>query len=113
MNKVKVKPLSANRTYRGTRSKPYDYRKYEKELLAALPNIKVAKRGNLKLDLIVHYSNPRADIDNFIKPFLDILQKKYSFDDNRVYLLTATKEIVPKGEEAVSFSLKAIRKKKK
>jgi len=50
-------------------------------------------------------SNKGFDLDNSLKPFIDILQKKYGFNDNRIYSITAMKRIVPKGEEFISFDI--------
>lgn len=109
---VKVKPLSANRAYSGRKHKSHEYKKYERDMLASLPDLKLPKKDHLQVKFIVYYSNPRADLDNFIKPLLDIMEKKYGFNDNRIYFLTAMKEIVAKGEEGVSFEIKALRKKR-
>jgi deoxycytidylate deaminase len=44
-------------------------------------------------------------IDNFIKPFLDILQMKYGFNDKQIYKLSVLKEIVNKGSEGITFKI--------
>ena len=40
-----------------------------------------------------------------VKPFLDILQSHYGFNDNRIYIIEMTKVKVPKTEEYVAFDL--------
>lgn len=55
--------------------------------------------------MVVYYSNKRSDIDNCLKPFIDVLQKRYGFDDNRIYRIRITKVIVPKGSENIAFRL--------
>jgi Holliday junction resolvase RusA-like endonuclease len=61
--------------------------------------------GDLEVHIQVGFSNKNADLDNVAKPFLDILQKRYRFNDSRVYVLNMYKKIVPKGEEYIAFSI--------
>ena len=68
----------------------------------------VVPEGKLKLELTFGFSSKASDIDNPVKPFQDILQKKYDFDDKMIYTLIVHKEIVPKGEEFISFTLTGI-----
>jgi len=67
-----------------------------------LPKIYIPK-GDLHIHVHVCFSNKASDVDNVAKPFIDILQKKYKFNDNRVYKLSMTKEIVLKSEESIQF----------
>lgn len=105
---VAVKPLSVNKCTQGRKVKSWAYRQYERDVLAQLPRTRIPRKNNLELILEVYYSNKCADLDNCIKPFLDILQKRYAFDDRRVYRIVANKHIVPKGEEGISFHIKEI-----
>lgn len=101
-----VKPLSANKAFLGKKIRTYDYNKYRKVLLEELPtNVRIPRSGNLYLDMVVYYSNKASDIDNCLKPFIDILQEKYNFNDNRIYLLRVRKEIVKKGNEGIRFQI--------
>jgi Holliday junction resolvase RusA-like endonuclease len=102
--KVKIKPLSINQAWQGRRFKSRSYIKYERDLLLLLPSIEIPQ-GEMSIDFVIGYSNKLSDIDNFLKPFQDILQKKYSFNDNRIYKITIEKEIVKKGEEFISFQV--------
>lgn len=104
MTKVNIKALSSNACWRGRRFKTPEYEVYERELSFKLPNI-VIPEGKLLVKLEVGYSRASSDIDNFIKPLLDILQKKYKFNDNRIYELEASKVIVPKGQEFIKFEI--------
>lgn len=61
--------------------------------------------GDLELHIQIGVSNRGFDIDNAVKPFLDILQKKYGFNDNRIYSLNVSKRITPKGCEFISFDI--------
>lgn len=104
---VGIKPLSANQAYCGKKVKTAKYRKYECDLLMALPNIDIPS-GELGLRVVVSYSSSRSDIDNCLKPFIDILQKRYDFNDNRIYKLIVTKKIVAKGDDSISFSIEGL-----
>jgi Holliday junction resolvase RusA-like endonuclease len=70
-----------------------------------LPLLNISKKIKLSVSMVVYYSNKRSDIDNFIKPFLDILQTKYGFDDKQIYKLSVVKEIVAKGNEGITFKI--------
>lgn len=104
MVNIKIKPLSVNRCWQGRRFKTKDYDVYERELMYRLPK-KVIPAGKLYLYLRIGFSSKASDLDNSIKPILDILQKKYGFDDKRVYRIDATKVDVKKGEEFIEFEI--------
>lgn len=105
MHLVKIKPLSVNEVWRGRRFKTPAYTRYERDLLLILPKMSVPEVGPLELTLDFGFSAKTADWDNPIKPFVDVLQKKYGFNDSRVYKSTVTKSIVKKGAEFIRFSL--------
>lgn len=107
MQTVKIKPLSVNQAWQGKRFKTPEYKRYEKDLLLILPHLTVPD-GELHLTLELGFSSKQADWDNPIKPFVDILQKKYGFNDSRIYTATVTKQIVKKGSEYIRFSIKKI-----
>lgn len=100
-----LKPLSANQAFCGAKTKTYTYRKYEGHLLRTLPPLDFPKDQPLELRVVVYYSSRASDLDNALKPFIDVLQKKYNFNDNRIYRLRATKVMVKKGEENIAFKL--------
>ena len=53
-------------------------------------------------------SNRGADLDNVIKPVLDTYQSIYDeFNDNKVYKIKLTKDIVQKGEEYLDVKIYA------
>ena len=108
MNKVNIKPLSINKAWQGKRFKTRNYKLYEEELFLILPNINIDNNKKLKIYFIVGYSNKLSDIDNFLKPFIDIMQKKYNFNDRNIYELNIKKEIVEKGHEFVKFYIEEI-----
>ena len=102
--KIKIKPLTVNQAWQGKRFKTPKYKAYEKELLLLLPdNQEIPDDLHLRLYIDAGFSNKLSDIDNIAKPFIDVLQKKYGFNDSRIYELHLSKQIVKKGEEYISF----------
>lgn len=57
------------------------------------------------LTLHVGFSNKASDLDNVCKPFIDVLQKTYRFNDKTIYKMVLSKEIVPKGREFLDWTL--------
>lgn len=45
--------------------------------------------------------NTLFDIDNCLKPLIDVLQKKYGFNDRNINTLTVKKTVVKKGKEYI------------
>ena len=105
--KIKTKPLSVNQCWRGRRFKTDKYKSYEKELLYKLPSLKVPE-GKLKVSLVFGLSSKLADIDNPVKAFIDILQKKYLFNDRDIYEMNLKKVDVKKGDEFISCDIKEL-----
>lgn len=104
MHKIPIKPLSVNAVWRGQRFKTPAYTKYEKDCFKILPKIDIPE-GELSLYLEFGQSNSRADIDNGIKPVLDIFCKAYGFDDCRIVEMSVRKKKVEKGAEYVLFNI--------
>lgn len=102
--RIKVKPLSVNECWQGKRFKSVDYKRYEQELLYTLKPLTIPE-GKLKVHYTFGVSSKNADIDNPVKPFQDILQKKYDFKDNRIYKIVIDKVDVGKGEEFIEFEI--------
>ena len=102
--KIEIKPLSVNQCWQGRRFKTKKYKAYEAELLAKLPAMSVSK-GFLSVQIVFGFSNKLSDIDNGLKPLLDILQKKYKFNDRDIYHLEVSKEIVKKGNEFIKIKI--------
>ena len=101
---LKVKPLSVNEAWQGRRFKTEKYISYEEILLYMLPKIQVPA-GKLKLKIVFGMSSKASDIDNPVKPFIDILQKKYGFNDKNIYKLEVEKQDVEKEQEFTEFEL--------
>lgn len=106
--KININPLSVNKAFKGRKFKTEDYKIYEKEILYLLPAFKVPK-GQLFVTLFFGFSSKLKDIDNPVKLFIDILQKKYNFNDRDIFKLHIDKEIVPKGKEYIKFNIKKIK----
>lgn len=105
MTRIDIKPLSVNQAWQGRRFKTPLYKQYERDLLLLLPGNIVVPDGELKLEVEVGFSSKASDLDNAIKPFQDVLQKKYGFDDKNIIHFVATKIIVPKGQEYIKFRI--------
>lgn len=105
--KKNIKPLSVNDSWQGKRFKTPKYKSYERELLLILPNYPKGKKmpDMIRIEFVFGFSSKGSDIDNPVKPLLDILQKKYRFNDSNVWELEVFKKIVPKGEEYFQFQI--------
>lgn len=108
MQILNIKPLSVNEVWQGKRFKTPAYKRYERDLMLMLPPMALPETGNLSLTLEFGFSSKAADWDNPIKPFVDVLQKKYGFNDSRIYKSVVSKRIVRKGAEFISFKLEGI-----
>ena len=104
--KINIKPLSVNQCWQGKRFKTPKYKSYEYNLIMLLDNNLKIPKGLLHLVVKFGLSNKLNDIDNGLKPFIDILQKKYGFNDRDIYKLEVEKVIVPKGQEFIEFEIK-------
>jgi Holliday junction resolvase RusA-like endonuclease len=102
--KINIKPLSVNQCWQGKRFKTKDYVKYESDVLLMLPKIQLP---DAPFTVVLNFgvSSPLADIDNPVKPILDILQKKYGFNDRDINWLLINKQIVKKGNEFIEFEI--------
>lgn len=99
-----VKPLSVNEAWQGRRYKTDKYQRYERDLLFLLPRTKLPPPP-LKIYYEFGFSNGRSDYDNPCKPLGDILQKKYGFDDNAIYLAVIRKVVVSRGKEYIKIRI--------
>ena len=88
----------------GRRFKTQAYKKYEADLLEILPELSIPK-GPLEVVYIFGVSNSVSDWDNPIKPFQDVLQKRYDFNDSAIYKATVHKIKVAKGAEFIKFEI--------
>lgn len=104
--RINIKPMSVNDVFKGRRFKTDKYISYQQAMLLLLPKLNIPKGIKLELSIHVGFSSKGSDLDNICKPFQDILSKKYGFNDNQIYKLIMTKEIVPKNSEFIEFDIK-------
>lgn len=102
--RINIKPLSVNEAWQGSRFKTKKYKAFERELLLKLKPIKIPD-GNLKVLIVYGFSSKLSDIDNPTKMVLDVLQKKYKFNDSRIFELILKKTIVEKGKEFIEIEI--------
>lgn len=104
MTQIQIKAMSVNDAYKGRRFKTKKYKNYELYLRCVLPVIDLPEPP-----YSIHYtfgvSNIGSDVDNPIKPFQDVLQKNYGFNDKDIFQITATKKKVEKGHEFIAFEI--------
>ena len=105
MNLIPIKPLSVNQAWKGRRFKTDAYKKYERAVLMILPKRITIPEGDLCLRLEFGFSSKASDFDNPVKPFVDILQKKYGFDDKRIKLCCIAVQHTKKGDEYIKFEI--------
>lgn len=103
--KLHVAPISVNDAWQGQRYKTPYYEQYEDILESILPTMTFPPQP-WKIFLEWGFSHTGSDWDNPIKMFMDILQKKYGFNDNKVYDARVIKKAVGKGKEFIVFKVK-------
>lgn len=103
---IPIKPLSVNQVWQGRRFKTKAYKQFEQDCgwFIKMPMIK----GEVEIDYkfyIKHFST--SDIDNFIKPFQDILVKNGAIeDDSKIIRITAEK--IKSNEERIEVEINKI-----
>lgn len=105
MKRIDIKPLSVNQAWQGRRFRSQKYKDYQNHLSLLLPPKRDEYKGNLRIEIKYGFSSKLGDIDNPCKPFLDILSKKYGFNDKQVFELYQEKELVPKGKDYIEFNI--------
>ena len=105
--RIDIKPLSVNDAWKGRRFKTDEYKAYERSVLLLLRPLKIPD-GLLEIHLEWGFSSNGSDYDNPIKPFQDCLQKKYGFNDSRIYESHIKKVDVKKGAEYILFDISAL-----
>jgi Holliday junction resolvase RusA-like endonuclease len=105
---ISIKPLSVNEAWQGKRFKTPKYKAYERDVLILLPQMTIPE-GPLQISIEFGLSNKNADWDNPVKPFIDCLQKKYGFNDNRIKRGTVlVNNKIKKGEEYIKFDIQEL-----
>ena len=104
MDKLNIKPISVNAAYYGRRTATKELRAFKKIVALSLKPQEIPE-GELFISIEFGFSSRASDIDNAVKAFLDCLQAKYGFNDNRVYEMHLTKKIVSKGDEYIKYNI--------
>ena len=94
---ISIKPLSVNCAWKGKRFKTKAYKQYERDVLYLLnptPSLSPLPLAPYRIDIEFGFTNKLSDIDNPVKCFMDILQKKYGINDRDVYEMNLKKTIV-------------------
>jgi len=92
---INIRPLSVNRAWQGKRFKTKAYKQYERDVLFLL-KAGTSPPPPYKIDIEFGFTSVLSDIDNPVKCFMDILQKKYGINDRDVYEINLRKRIVYK-----------------
>lgn len=106
MERLNIKPLSVNEAYRGRRYSTSEHTTFKRLVGYSLKPLDIPK-GKLEVYFEFGFSSAGSDVDNAVKSILDCLQKKYGFNDNRVYKIISEKVIVPKNKEYIKFKIKS------
>jgi len=107
LHKIDIKPLSVNDAWKGRRFRTDSYNKYIRDVLLLLKPCKIPD-CDIELNVKFGFSSYGSDIDNPLKPFIDCLQKKYGFNDNKIKRLLVETEKVRKGKEFIEWSIKEL-----
>lgn len=92
---LRVKPLSVNEVRQWKRFKTKSYKNYELLMFSLLPdNVKVPNGVPLRIEMERGFWTIASDITNPTKPLLDILSKKYGFNDKYVFETLEVKKVV-------------------
>lgn len=111
MIKLNIKPLSVNEVWQGKRYKTPAYKNYEKIVLLTLPKIKIPNPPYV-IYFEFGFSNSASDWDNPVKPFQDILSKKYNFNDKLIKKAIVCTTTVKKGHEYIKFQIETLEQSK-
>ena len=89
--------------------KTSDYTKYQNEIRDEIMDVKWPfEKSEVVFIVVAGLSNRGADLDNCIKPLLDTFQNIFEeFNDNKVYEIHMTKDIVQKGKEYIDVEIQA------
>ena len=108
MIEVKIKPMSVNEVWQGKRFRTKKYDAYERVLMYILPKSIIIPEPPFVLTLEFGFSSAASDWDNPIKPFQDVLAKKYKFNDKLIKKGIVSVEMVKKGEEFIRFKIESL-----
>ncbi len=102
--RVRIKPITANRAWKGKRYKTDEYKLYCEALPWLLPKIDLPKPP-YQIYFKFGLSNSLADGDNCLKQTQDIIAKHYGFNDKLIFKWIIEKVNVEKGLEFFDFHI--------
>ena len=105
---IDIRPLSVNEAWQGRRFKTPAYKQYEESLLWMLPKMTIPEPP-LEIFFEWGMSNKLSDVDNPTKSTMDVLCKRYGFDDRDVHAMHLKKVIVKKSQEYIKFEIKTLK----
>lgn len=111
MIELNIKPISVNTAYNGKRTRSKEYNSFIRHLSFILPKNIQAPEGKFYVVYEFGLSSSLADFDNSIKPFQDVLQKFYKFDDKLIQGAYSQKIKVDKGKEYIKFEFFTLEQK--
>jgi len=99
---IRIRPISSNSIWQGRRFKTKEYNYFIEEALYKMSEKEMLKGERLGVFLDFYYKYAaRSDLDNFLKPTIDLLvRKKWIKDDRFIYFLQAQKFIIKDEEES-------------
>jgi len=104
---IGIKPMSINEAWFGKKIRTKAHRDYEERVLNILPDLIIGKPP-YRVSLTFGFARTNSDIDNPTKIILDLLTKKYKYDDRLIYELRIKKEVVGTGNEYFTFQIESI-----
>jgi len=98
---IKIKPISVNKIWQGRRFKTKAYSDFITEALYKMPKRKKLEGKQLGVFFdIFCKSATRSDLDNFLKPAIDLLVRNEWIEDDRfIYFIQAQKFLVKEASE--------------
>ncbi len=103
---IEIKPMSVNKAWKGRRYKTDAYKQYEKDVSLQLKAADPPPPP-YRIDIEFGFTSAASDIDNPVKCFVDILQKKYGINDKDIYKMNLDKVVVKEGGY-VKFSIRQL-----
>jgi len=80
---VPITPISINQAWQGRRFRTAYYKKYQRDFYLLLPKQEKIE-GDVAVSLVFYLKHPlKSDLDNYVKPVLDILQQRGYISNDR------------------------------
>lgn len=108
-----LKPVSVNQAYYKNRARSRLYMDYidgwQTYLCGhVIPEDIDKKDMRFKVTIHVGFGNRASDLDNIVKPTVDIMAQWFGFDDKQVIHLEAFKHVVPRGSDYIYVKLREV-----